>query len=90
MNSSYELSKFFATSSFEDRTAVLLHICDGDPTFLLSAIQAVAKPTWEDEVIALLRNGKKIEAIKICRARTGWALKDAKDAVEAIQRETGL
>ena len=90
MNTSYELSRFFATASFEDKTAVLLHICEGDPTFLLSAIQAATKPTWEDEVIALLKDGKKINAIKVCRARTGWALKDAKDAVEAIQKETGL
>jgi len=90
MNISYELSKFFATASLEDRTAVLLHICGGDPTFLLSAIKAATKPTWETEVKVLLRNSRKIEAIKICRARTGWSLKDAKDAVESLQKELGL
>lgn len=34
----------------------------------------------------LLRQGKKIEAIKLYRERTGLGLKEAKDAVEAMQR----
>ncbi|KKM19460.1 hypothetical protein LCGC14_1655350, partial [marine sediment metagenome] len=33
---------------------------------------------------------KKINAIKECRAATGWSLKDAKDAVEVLQTELGL
>lgn len=90
MNTAYELSKFFATASFEDRTAVLLHICAGDPTFLLSAIQAAATTTWKKEIELLLRSGKKIEAIKLWRARPKVSLKDAKDAVEAIQKVMGL
>jgi ribosomal protein L7/L12 len=34
----------------------------------------------------LLHQGQKIEAIKLYRERTGVGLKEAKDAVEAIQR----
>jgi ribosomal protein L7/L12 len=37
-------------------------------------------------VIDLLREGRKIEAIKIYRDATGEGLKEAKDAVEAIER----
>ncbi|MGN9755770.1 ribosomal protein L7/L12 [Streptomyces sp. SD31] len=37
-----------------------------------------------DEVLALLRNGKKIEAIKVYREITGEGLKEAKDAVERL------
>lgn len=33
----------------------------------------------------LLSSGKKIEAIKIVRERTGLSLKDAKDAVERLE-----
>lgn len=36
------------------------------------------------ELIELLRKGRKIEAIKAYRARTGAGLKEAKDAVEAL------
>src|SRR5262249_3636310 len=42
--------------------------------------------TFEDEVATLLEQGQKIEAIKRYRERTGVGLKEAKDAVEAIQR----
>jgi ribosomal protein L7/L12 len=39
----------------------------------------------------LLRKGSKIEAIKQVRERTGWGLKESKDAVEAVEagRQTG-
>lgn len=40
-----------------------------------------------DEVLRLLRSGKKIAAIKACREQTGLGLKDAKDAVEAMAAE---
>lgn len=36
------------------------------------------------EIVALLQGGKKIEAIKLYRQRTGVGLKEAKDAVEAL------
>ncbi len=91
MNTTYDLSKFFATATFEERTKVLLEICKRDALMLLQVINAVSQPTtWAQEVEPLLRNSRKIEAIKICRARTGWALKDSKDAVESLQKELGL
>jgi len=37
------------------------------------------------EIAAAIREGKKIEAIKIYRKAYGTGLKDANDAVEAIQ-----
>lgn len=40
-----------------------------------------------DQIIELLRRGNKIEAIKVYRQATGMGLKDAKDAVEAIESE---
>ena len=39
-----------------------------------------------DEIVNLLRQGRKIEAIKIYRERTNLGLKEAKDAVEEIER----
>ena len=39
-----------------------------------------------DQIQQLARAGKKIEAIKLVRAQTGLGLKEAKDAVEAIER----
>ena len=38
-------------------------------------------------VESLIRNGKKIEAIKVYREQTGLGLKDAKDAVDALEAQ---
>jgi ribosomal protein L7/L12 len=40
----------------------------------------------EAEIFALLSRGQKIPAIKLYRQRTGAGLKEAKDAVEAMER----
>jgi len=40
----------------------------------------------DERLIALVQNGKKIEAIKLYRERTGAGLQESKDAVEAIER----
>lgn len=37
-----------------------------------------------DEVVALVRNDRKIQAIKVYREITGEGLKEAKDAVERL------
>ncbi|WP_433522936.1 hypothetical protein ACQPZ2_38780 [Nocardia pseudovaccinii] len=39
-----------------------------------------------DEIDELIRQGKKIHAIKLYRDLTGRSLRDAKDAVEARER----
>jgi hypothetical protein len=44
----------------------------------------------EGEVRALLQQRQKIEAIKLLRQRTGLGLKEAKDRVDAIERDMGL
>ena len=45
---------------------------------------------FESELIELLQADRKIEAIKRFRAETGAGLKEAKDAVEAIERGSAL
>jgi ribosomal protein L7/L12 len=42
------------------------------------------------DIEALILRGKKIEAIKIYREQTGVGLKEAKDAVEEMQRRLGV
>lgn len=91
MNKAHELSRFFAEAiPGATKTKVLLEICRRDPDFLYDCIKTVGAPTWEQEAEALLRADRKIHAIKSCRNRTGWPLKDAKTAVEALQKELGL
>ncbi|WP_242776335.1 ribosomal protein L7/L12 [Sphingopyxis sp. YF1] len=41
----------------------------------------------DDEIRDLIRQNRKIEAIKRMRERTGLGLAEAKDAVEALERQ---
>lgn len=43
-------------------------------------------PAYQLEVIALMRAGKKIEAIKVFREATGAGLREAMDAVERLEQ----
>ena len=49
-------------------------------------VRAATPPSTdlEDEARELLRSGRKIQAIKLWRERTGMGLKEAKEAVEAL------
>jgi ribosomal protein L7/L12 len=51
-----------------------------------SDVGATGAPSLNNRVIALVSDGRKIEAIKLYRDLTGAGLKEAKDAVEALER----
>ena len=42
------------------------------------------------EIVALVRSGKPIQAIKLYRRMTGVDLKEAKDAIDALRVDLGL
>src|ERR1035441_6535602 len=44
----------------------------------------------ENEIVTLLEQGRKINAIKLYRKQTGAGLKEAKDAVEALAAKHGI
>jgi hypothetical protein len=45
---------------------------------------------FEDEIISILGQGRKIEAIKLYREQTGAGLKASKEAVEALAERHGI
>jgi ribosomal protein L7/L12 len=54
-----------------------------------SRLQADNEPATAERIDALLRSGRKIDAIKAYRKLHGVDLKAAKDAVDARARELG-
>jgi len=44
-------------------------------------------PSAETEIRALLQQRRKIDAIKLLREHTGLGLKEAKDRIDALDRE---
>ena len=45
------------------------------------------KRIGDEDILDLIRQNRKIEAIKLMRERTGLGLAEAKDAVEALERD---
>ncbi|NUQ99530.1 MAG: hypothetical protein HOY79_24250 [Streptomyces sp.] len=77
----------FGTGSIENRlsradrrAARIEHKLD----LILGHLGLTEAEPWSDEVNALLRDGKKIQAIKVYREATGAGLKEAKDAVDKL------
>ena len=58
------------------------------PTYRPPAIGDAVAPSWpppaDDPIMVALAQGNKIGAIKLYRDRTGAGLKEAKDAVDAL------
>jgi ribosomal protein L7/L12 len=50
----------------------------------------VASPGTEGDIVSMLEQGRKIDAIRMYREQTGAGLREAKDAVDAIERGENL
>ncbi len=48
------------------------------------------RPPYEDEVLTWLREGKKVQAIKVVRAYTSMGLRECKEYVEALAVREGI
>lgn len=76
----------FRNQFTEDRfVAAVEKFVDAFTTMVNRQAQPPAPVRTFDEVRNYLRNGQKIEAIKLIRQMTGAGLKDAKDMADAIQ-----
>jgi ribosomal protein L7/L12 len=76
-------AKFAGVDIYSAKDAVAEIQREPEASDHLSDAASAADP----QIVALVQQGKKIEAIKIYRERTGLGLKEAKDAVEQIERE---
>jgi hypothetical protein len=58
----------------------------------LPLVESVAEPAsdFEATILGLLKGGKKIDAIKLYREKTGLGLKESKDAVEVLAAKHGI
>jgi ribosomal protein L7/L12 len=53
-------------------------------------LASVTGEGWQAEIVELLRAGKKLDAIKRYKERTGASLMDSKEAVESIAARQGI
>ncbi len=73
------------SSGFTNK-ALLIEVAKHNPCAIVRANEAILKrknkSSWIEKVRPVVANGRKIEAIKLCRELTGLGLKEAKGAVE--------
>ncbi|UCC41430.1 MAG: ribosomal protein L7/L12 [Candidatus Aminicenantes bacterium] len=56
-----------------------------NPAIIIRAAKNISAP-WMEAAIPLLKEGQKILAIKKCRELTGLGLKEAKEAVDELEK----
>lgn len=69
------------TSNREDWHEIVVNIAKRHPKLVVEATQ---QPDWKPQARGLVASGNKIAAIKLCRSATGYGLREAKEAVEAL------
>lgn len=65
-------------------------LAEDEPTPEVETPAPVGAPSYEDEALSWLQRGKKIEAIKVVRERTGMGLRESKEYVEALAAREGI
>jgi len=70
------------TKDGTDFRALVLEIAKRRPKVVVDA--ANRPSSMEQEILAIAQSGRKLDAIKLWRQRTGDGLKEAKDAVDAL------
>jgi LSD1 subclass zinc finger protein len=63
---------------------------EDEPTPEVETPAPVGPPSYEAEVLALLRAGQLIGAVKVVRAYTGLGLREAKEHAEALAAREGI
>ena len=92
MSSGDQISVEMRLAAIEEKLDRLLaHLGIDDEAALAAAFDGAGRPQTlaaanGDAIVTLVQAGKKIQAIKAYRQATGVGLKDAKDAVENIER----
>ena len=56
----------------------------------IAASAEAGPPPYEAEVLSWLREGKKVQAVKVVRAHTGLGLRESKEYVEALAPREGI
>lgn len=82
--SSEELARFRDPKVFHSESSVSARM-----TFLRDGKEQVLPDHISDQVMQALREGKKIEAIKVFKDATGLGLKESKDLVELLENKIG-
>lgn len=70
--------------------AMLVGLTPQPPGLVVPPPAAVSSTALDLQIVGLLRDDQKIQAIKLYRERTGLGLKEAKEAVERIGAQHGI
>ncbi len=69
-------------SKEQDWKSIVIEIAKKHPK---AVFDAASVDNWEYQAWCLVKEGRKLDAIRLCRSETGKSLRDAKDFVEGMQ-----
>lgn len=89
MNQAYAKAIDLLTADNVDYKAVAIALAKQNPELfcsLAAGAGACAFPAtgWHREVVEHIRSNHKVSAIKLCREKTGFGLKEAKDIIDDV------
>lgn len=89
MANNYAAAMDVITDEAMNFKALVIEIAKHHPAAVLFAHGTLKGPSWQMEAEELIRADKFIDAIRLCRVRTGSGLKEAKDACDVIKARVG-
>ena len=72
-----------------DYKNIAIKLAKTNPELFCQLCQSKNSNDWHYKVLTLIQAGQKIEAIKLCREKTNYGLKEAKDIIDAVTEKLG-
>jgi hypothetical protein len=93
MNNHYAQAIDILMGKEVDFRSMCIELAKQNPELFCSLAEKTApvnnSNAWHVEAIAHVRGGNIVSAIKLCREKTGFGLKEAKDVMDAVRNREG-
>ena len=91
MNNHYAQAIDILMGKEVDFRSMCIELAKQNPELFCSLAEknAPVSNVWHAEAIAHVRGGNIVSAIKLCREKTGFGLKEAKDVMDAVRTREG-
>jgi len=89
MNHFYAKAIDILVGSTVDYKAICIELAKQNPELFCDLAAPSRGNSWQKEVVDLVRSNQTVSAIKLCREKTGFGLKEAKDVIDAVRSRDG-
>jgi len=84
MNHFYAKAIDILVGSTVDYKAICIELAKQNPELFCNLAAPSRSNSWQKEVVDLVRSNQTVSATMLCREKTGFGLKEAKDIIDAV------